>query len=269
MRTLLIVVVALLAACSQQPARVGDSGPVWVPTAKDGAPSDYLDPNSIADAVPEPVVIRLAGNSNPYTVLGKTYRLVDDHRGFTQRGLASWYGTKFHGQRTANGEIYSLYAMTAAHRSLPIPVYVRVTNLDNGRQTVVRVNDRGPFHDDRIIDLSYAAAVKLGFAEKGTAPVEIEVIDTDNIASKKSASGAQYYLQVAAFSQLTSAQQLEASLSSGLPYPVVVASQQSAERAIHRVRIGPLPDYPSVQAAKKALRSRWDGEPSLVVDERR
>ncbi|MAY39995.1 septal ring lytic transglycosylase RlpA family protein [Spongiibacter sp.] len=269
MRTLLIVALALLAACSQQPTRVSDSGPVWVPTEKDGAHADILDPNSIADAVPQPEVIRLAGNSNPYTVLGKTYRLVDDHRGFTQRGVASWYGTKFHGQRTANGEVYSLYDMTAAHRSLPIPVYVRVKNLDNGREAVVRVNDRGPFHEDRIIDLSYAAAVKLGFAEKGTAPVEIEVIDTDNIGSKDRAPDAQYYLQVAAFSQLTSAQQLEASLSSGLPYPVMVASQQSAERAIHRVRIGPLPDYPSVQAAKQALRSRWTGEPSLIVDERR
>ncbi|WP_372865376.1 septal ring lytic transglycosylase RlpA family protein [Spongiibacter sp.] len=259
----------LLAACSYQPVAIapGEQRPLITPTEQDGAPPEVLDPGSIADATPRAEVIRLAGNSNPYQVLGKTYHLVDDHRGFKQRGVASWYGTKFHGKATANGEIYSLYEMSAAHRSLPIPVYVRVTNLQNGRQAVVRVNDRGPFHSDRIIDLSYAAAVKLGFARQGTAAVEIEVIDTDNTGGEQAV--ADYYLQVAAFSQLASAQALQESLRQGMSYPVSVASQLADAQAIHRVRIGPLPDFATAQAARKALRGRWSGEPQLVVDERR
>ena len=258
----------VLQACSQQAIR--QSGPIEspvTPTEQDGAPLHELDPNSLVDATPRSDVIRLAGNSNPYTVLGETYHLVDDHRGFTQRGIASWYGTKFHGKATANGETYSLYQMSAAHKSLPIPVYVRVTNLENGRATIVRVNDRGPFHSDRIIDLSYAAAVKLSFARKGTAAVEIEVIDTDNIAGEGKVP-AEYYLQVAAFSQLDSAVALQDTLRAGMAYPVTVASQASSEKAIHRVRIGPLPDYATAQAARKALRGRWSGEPRLLVDER-
>lgn len=259
----------LIQGCSQQP--VQHSGPVEpevVPTEHDGAPRHDIDPSSIVDATPRPEIIRLAGNHSPYTVLGKTYRLVDDHRGFTQRGIASWYGTKFHGKLTANGEVYSLYKMTAAHRSLPIPVYVRVTNLENGRQAIVRVNDRGPFHSDRIIDLSYAAALKLGFARKGTAEVEIAVIDTDNMPGGGQ-QAADYYLQVAAFSQLASAEALQNSLRADINYPVTVASQDATGKRIHRVRIGPLPDYATAQAARKALRNRWSGEPQLLVDERR
>ncbi|MEE2653060.1 MAG: septal ring lytic transglycosylase RlpA family protein [Pseudomonadota bacterium] len=263
-----LLLLLLLQACSQPAIR--QSGPVEppvTPTENDGAPLHDVDPNSLADATPRPEIIRMAGNSNPYKVLGKTYHLVDDHRGFKQRGIASWYGTKFHGKATANGETYSLYQMSAAHKTLPIPVYVRVKNLENGRATIVRVNDRGPFHSDRIIDLSYAAAVKLGFARKGTAAVEIEVIDTDNIDGAEKAA-ADYYLQVAAFSQLDSAKALKDALGAGLAYPVSIASQASSEPVIHRVRIGPLPDYATAQAARKALRSRWSGEPQLLVDER-
>lgn len=146
----------------------------------DGAPSRQLDPNRIDDAVPRRDPITGAGNKNPYTVLGKTYRILPSSKGYRMRGTASWYGTKFHGESTANGERYDLYAMTAAHCTLPIPTYVQVTNLENGRQCIVRVNDRGPFVDNRLIDLSYAAATKLGYAHKGTAMVEIVAIDPDN-----------------------------------------------------------------------------------------
>ncbi len=262
----LAVLLMLVSACSHQPTEQGP--PELAATAQDGAPPESLDPSRIVDATPRAEIIRLAGNSNPYRVRGKTYHLVDDHRGFKQRGVASWYGTKFHGKATANGEIYSLYDMSAAHRSLPIPVYVRVTNLQNGRQAVVRVNDRGPFHSDRVIDLSYAAAVKLGFAEQGTAPVEIEVIDTDNTGGELQVA-ADYYLQVAAFSLLSSAQALQQSLGQAISYPVAVASQVADARVIHRVRVGPLPDFATAQAARKALRSSWSGEAQLVVDERR
>jgi rare lipoprotein A len=118
-----------------------------------------------------------AYKANPYTVLGKTYYPIQDARNYRATGTASWYGTKFHGQATANGETYDLYGMTAAHKTLPLPSYVRVTSLDNGRSVVLRVNDRGPFYSDRVIDLSFAAAKKLGYAETGTARVTVEGID--------------------------------------------------------------------------------------------
>ncbi|MFT7403294.1 septal ring lytic transglycosylase RlpA family protein [Zhongshania sp.] len=232
---------------------------------QDGAPPQTLDPNMIADAQPRHEVLRVAGNISPYMVNGKEYRLVDQHRGFKERGIASWYGTKFHGHATSNGEIYSLYEMTAAHRTLPIPVYVKVTNLDNARTAIVRVNDRGPFHSDRIIDLSYAAAVKLGYAKRGTARVEIEVIDTDNTHAA-SREAARYYLQIAAFSQLTSANALQQKLSEGLAFPVVIASSSDRGSAMHRVRVGPFVDYYSAQAAKKVLQQQWSGESHLVVE---
>lgn len=144
---------------------------------RDGAPN--INPDRllrVPDAVPRPVNVTRAGNKNPYTVLGKTYHLLSESEGYKARGTASWYGTKFHGRRTANGEVYDMNAMTAAHKTLPIPCYVRVTNRANQRSVVVRVNDRGPFHGNRLIDLSYAAAVKLDFHNKGTAEVDIEVV---------------------------------------------------------------------------------------------
>ncbi|WP_437882722.1 septal ring lytic transglycosylase RlpA family protein [Pseudomonas sp. LRF_L74] len=142
---------------------------------RDGAPWWDVDVSRIPDAVPMPHYG--AYKANPYTVLGKTYYPINDARRYNATGTASWYGTKFHGQATANGEAYDLYGMTAAHKTLPLPSYVRVTNLDNGRSVVLRVNDRGPFYSDRIIDLSFAAAKKLGYAEVGTARVKVEGID--------------------------------------------------------------------------------------------
>ena len=142
---------------------------------RDGAPWWDVDVSRIPDAVPMPHY----GNykANPYTVMGKTYYPIRDSRRYSAVGTASWYGTKFHGQATANGEAYDLYGMTAAHKTLPLPSYVRVTNLENGKTAILRVNDRGPFYSDRIIDLSFAAAKKLGYAESGTARVKVEGID--------------------------------------------------------------------------------------------
>ncbi len=142
---------------------------------KDGAPWWDVDVSKIPDATP--TVHTGAYKANPYTVLGKTYYPMPDSRNYVAEGTASWYGTKFHGQNTANGEVYDLYGMSAAHKTLPLPAYVKVTNLDNQRSVILRVNDRGPFYSDRIIDLSYAAAKKLGYAETGTARVRVEGID--------------------------------------------------------------------------------------------
>lgn len=116
------------------------------------------------------------GNPDSYEVFGKRYRVMDSSDGYVERGVASWYGREFHGRRTSSGESYDMHALSAAHRTLPLPTYVEVTNLENGRKVVVRINDRGPFHGDRIIDLSYAAAVKLGMAGKGTARVEVRAL---------------------------------------------------------------------------------------------
>lgn len=143
--------------------------------SNDGAPWWTVDVSRIPDAVPVPH----QGNykAAPYTVMGSRYFPIQDGRNYKATGTASWYGTKFHGRDTANGETFDLYGMTAAHKTLPLPSYVKVTNLENGRTVTLRVNDRGPFYSDRIIDLSFAAAKKLGFAERGVARVKVEGID--------------------------------------------------------------------------------------------
>ena len=157
----------LLGGCASQGPGVAD-GP---------SGSDNLDPDKIPDAVPRVEPRSKSGNMKTYVVRGKRYYTEDDSRGHVERGMASWYGKKFHGRNTSSGERYDMYAMTAAHKTLPLPSYVRVTNVDSGRSAVVRVNDRGPFHGPRIIDLSYAAATKIGVVSNGTALVEVRAID--------------------------------------------------------------------------------------------
>jgi rare lipoprotein A len=147
------------------------------PDVADGGPIGPLDVSRLQEPVPRREPRARSGNRSPYTVLGKAYRVMDDSRGYHERGLASWYGTKFNGRATSSGELYDICSFTAAHKTLPLPSYVRVTNLDNGRSLVVRVNDRGPFHEGRVMDLSYAAAVRLGVDRTGTAHVELEAID--------------------------------------------------------------------------------------------
>jgi len=172
----------LLTSCSstQTPQPTAADGRISGPGSyarphRDGAPWWDVDVSRIPDAVPMPHNGPV--KASPYTVFGKPYYPISDARNYRATGTASWYGTKFHGQATANGETYDLYGMTAAHKTLPLPSYVKVTNLDNGTSVILRVNDRGPFYSDRIIDLSFAAAKKLGYAESGTARVKVEGID--------------------------------------------------------------------------------------------
>ena len=139
--------------------------------------ADGLDFDAIPDAIPREEFKSRSGNPETYVIDGVTYRVMDTSAGYREEGMASWYGGYFHGRRTSSGDVYDMYQMTAAHKSLPLPTYVRVTNLANGRSVVLRVNDRGPFVDDRIIDLSYTAATKLGMAEQGTARVEVVALD--------------------------------------------------------------------------------------------
>jgi rare lipoprotein A len=153
--------------------RGGMVGDLYKPDEPDTVPADIPDVDAIPDPTPRSEPRSRYGNRS-YSVLGKRYQVLDSAEGYDEVGMASFYGNKFHGRRTSNLEVYDMYAMTAAHKTLPLPSYARVTNLDNGRSIVVRVNDRGPFHAGRIIDLSYAAAVKLGYRDKGTARVEVK-----------------------------------------------------------------------------------------------
>ena len=172
------IVLALLAACGSTP-RPGLPGAV--DTQRDGPPADP-PPDLISRPDPEPRVepIRSGGPNKPYEVLGQRYTPLSSDAPMEETGLASWYGRKFHGRPTASGEIYDMYASTAAHRTMPIPSYALVRNPANGREVVVRVNDRGPFHADRVIDLSYAAALKLGVL-RGVTPVEVRRLTYEDI----------------------------------------------------------------------------------------
>ena len=171
-RTVATAMMAVLIAsgCGSAPKR---SGGYYLDDGPGGSPPVDLD--SVPDAVPRDEPINQA-NSRPYTALGRTYYPFKTHEAYRARGVASWYGKRYHGQRTADGETYDMYSMSAAHTVLPLPSYARVTNLSNGRSVIVRVNDRGPFLQERIIDVSYAAAYKLGFIDEGSAMVEVEAI---------------------------------------------------------------------------------------------
>ena len=199
-------------------------------------PSDlHITADDVHDAVPKDEPLARYGNHSPYTVLGKTYTVLPTSKGYHERGIASWYGRKFHGRRTSSGELYDMHLATAAHKSLPLPTYAEVTNLDNGRKMIVKINDRGPFHDDRIIDLSYAAAIKLGVDKTGTARIDVRAIDvkTPRQASVKVADGT--FLQVGAFSKRKNAEELAGKMMAAQLKPVSV--QKS--RGLYKVWIGP------------------------------
>lgn len=165
------LVLLLIAGCSSSPPR--SSGGYY----KDDGPGANPPANlaAIPDAVPRSEPLHKYAN-RPYEVFGKKYTPLASVQPFTQRGMGSWYGKRFHGQKTSSGETYDMYKMTAAHPTLPIPSYARVTNVANGRSVVVRINDRGPFHSNRIIDLSYAAAYKLGYVGAGSAQVQVDAV---------------------------------------------------------------------------------------------
>lgn len=232
----------------------------------DSRPINPPDVSRIPDAEPVPVQPSRRGNASTYTVFGRTYRVLNSSRGFTQTGVASWYGSKFHGHETSNGEIYDMYAMTAAHTSLPLPTFVQVTNLDNNRQVIVRVNDRGPFVGNRIIDLSYAAAHRLDMLDKGVARVRIEAIDPvqwqarNNRRSNNQVAGSGgVFLQVGALGNAEAAERLQSRARELTQAPVRVVSGQ----ALYRVQVGPLEES-SAEAAIRKLEASELGRPFRV-----
>ena len=276
----LLIGALLIHGCTQAP-RVIDEMDI-----QDGA-GELVDTRLIANAVPKMEPVTRAGNSNPYTVLGETYHLLPTARGYKRVGTASWYGSKFHGRKTANGEVYDMYAMTAAHRTLPIPAYARVTNLANQRVIVVRINDRGPFHASRIIDLSYAAALKLGFADHGTAEVEIEVITPTStrveapmpnvspvVAARLSIpevraaeersidhlpSGG-VFLQIGAFAQRTSADRLQRAISAMTSLPIEIIQH----RELFKVKMGPIKNSTRLKMLQKKIRHQQNIVPFIL-----
>ena len=218
---------------------------------KDDGPGDNPPPNlaELADAVPRHEPLHRGAN-RPYQVFGKQYVPLATAPGFRQRGIASWYGRRYHGQKTSNGESYDMYAMTAAHPTLPIPSYARITNLVNDRSVVVRINDRGPFHSERIVDLSYAAAYKLGFAGRGSTEVEVESIGPEEERLTASAPAAEpnaVYLQLGAFSSRENAEDFRARVARQLAW-LSDAVQVLASGALWRLRVGP---YASSEAARR------------------
>jgi len=225
------------------------------------------------------------GNRSTYTVFGKQYRVLDSAADFSEQGVASWYGSKFHGRDTSSGEVYNMYAMTAAHKHLPLPTFVKVTHRDTGKSIVVKVNDRGPFVGDRVIDLSYAAAHQLGMLGTGTANVEIVALSTHlptgsdkslisqvqngsaeqplTTTPKKSntfvaetplATPAQtHYIQLGAFRHQPNAESLKQKVASSLPLPTRI--QHDVENALFRVRVGPVENQTMLSDTLTALAS--------------
>jgi rare lipoprotein A len=247
----IILGTALLASCSAPPPHSRYE------RSEDAAPLRPISAEQVADAVPRPDPLLAAGNRSPYSVNGVTYEILQDYRGYSEQGVASWYGAKFDGYETSNGETFDLYLATAAHKTLPIPSYARVTNLENGREVVVRVNDRGPFHEKRLIDLSYAAAVKLGYMEQGTARVSVEVIDVAGVDDRRQAGAGDYrYLQLGAFGSRASAQKLQGQVQALLSEPVTVTEVQVPDGLLYRVRVGPLDGAGRLPAVQELLLAR-------------
>jgi len=262
----LLLITLLLGAC-QTPTPTGPKpgDKDWAPGSDrysqqhDAAPTDRNAALQTADPVPVHEQRSRYGNHSPYSVYGVSYTVMDSADGYVEEGTASWYGSKFHGHRTSSGEAYDMYKLSAAHKTLPLPTWARVTNLDNGKHTIVRVNDRGPFHSARIIDLSWAAAVKLGIDQQGTGRVRVEALTPANSAPTTVAAAiaspppapadTELFLQLGAFSQLGSAQGLVSDVASRFQWPVAIRPADS----LYRVWLGPFDSTAARDAARQTL----------------
>jgi rare lipoprotein A len=272
----LIVFLFLLAACSTQPAY--DSGPTVYESNVAIIPDD---------AIPRDEPRSRFGNGPYYKVNGETYEVLDTDYGYRERGVASWYGKKFHGQLTSNQERYNMYAMTAAHKSLPLPSYVRVRNLRNGKSVVVRVNDRGPFVDNRLIDLSYSAALKLDMITAGTGLVEVTAISFDeppaaqaaavltvdepaaepDVVENPAAEAVEYiFVQVGAFGEPENARRRFSLLRDVGIDRAFVYEDRDTSPALYRVRIGPIADVLQYDSIVEQLQRIGISETHLVTE---
>ena len=298
-----LIAVIAVAACSSTPQRPNPPTSTTLPPVLT-APAPV--PGAVPDAVPRVEPRSRYGNPPFYEVFGKRYYVLSSSVGYWERGVASWYGPGFHKERTSTGESYDMYGMTAAHKTLPLPAYVRVTNLQNGRSVVVRVNDRGPFVSNRIIDLSYTAAAKLDMLRHGTAMVEIRSIDptvapppltlaaagspapsgspapapvpaaapltvmpaaqTPSPTPAAALGGPGLFVQAGAFSDPANAQRLAARLRGGSYGEVYVRDDQIAGRKMYRVRIGPVPNVAEFDRVVAALERAGVKDAHLALD---
>ncbi len=242
--------------------------------AVDGPPRKHVDVASVPDAVPRVEPKSRYGNPRSYKVYGKRYYPLRTSNGYRERGIASWYGSKFHGRRTSSGEAYDMYAMTAAHKTLPLPTYARVTNLENGRSVVVRVNDRGPFHDNRLIDLSYTAAWKLGILAKGTGYVEVLALDPRSPqpvsvakSSPRTPTGpVRLYLQTGSFSVRANAEQMKWRMQNVSGGPVSIDPVQIGGRVTYRVRVGPIANVTKADRLAQQISDLGLETPRIVIE---
>lgn len=259
----IVCISLILAACS---------------TPKTRSPGTTGNARSVpADAVPRKEPRSRYGNGPVYEVFGETYRVMDSSYGYKARGVASWYGKKFHGRKTSNQEVYDMYAMTAAHKTLPLPTYVRVRNLRNNRSIIVRVNDRGPFVDNRLIDLSYSAALRLDMVRDGTSLVEVTAISFDEPPREKrsvtttarsagSEPAGDIFVQVGAFSDKGNAQRRYAMLRQRGFEHAFVDTDSGRSPALYRVRIGPIADVVHYDSIVEELQRLGIRETHLVTN---
>jgi len=230
----------------------------------------------------------------PYKIAGRWYTPMPFETAYDETGIASWYGRDFHGKHTANGEIYDMHALSAAHKTLPLPTLVRVTNLDNGRTVIVRVNDRGPFVKDRLIDLSYAAAMQLGYARRGTAHVRVQTLDIappskasslamgarlkaddqpntihvsspDNLTLPATAPSGKIFIQLGAFSSPDNASRLQQRLQANFPAAHTIAVPRP-DKPLYRVRIGPFKDMVKIEQTVLSLQQQGFQKPMVVIE---
>jgi rare lipoprotein A len=230
---------AALAACSSQPQR--PEAPRDEPRARNGNPAFY-------------------------EVAGRRYVVLDSAAGYVEQGVASWYGPDFHGKRTSTGETYDMHAMTGAHPTLPLPTWVRVTNLENGRSVDVRLNDRGPFAKNRIIDLSRAAAERLGMIGSGTALVEVRSLAAGAPAPPAPAPASRFYAQAGAFAEEDNARRLAGRLRDAGVADVVVSEARLDGRRLFRVRVGPVGSVPEFDRLVERLRAAGVESPRLALE---
>jgi rare lipoprotein A len=282
-RALGLVLVLLVAGCAATrepapdvpapPSQAGTEPPPSRPGGyyKDDGPGEAPPANlaSIPDAVPRREPPHRFAN-RPYTVFGASYVPLSTAQAYKERGIASWYGKKFHGQKTSSGETYDMYAMTGAHKTLPIPSYAKVTNLANGRSVVVRINDRGPFHSERLIDLSYAAAYKLGFASAGSARVEVEAVSLEEPApggtsAEPAASEAKgVYLQMGAFGSKENAEDLRSRVTRQLGW-LTDNVQVLSIGSLWRLHLGPYATSDAARAIARRIEAEMNLKPLLVT----
>jgi rare lipoprotein A len=295
-RILFLIIGAVILTACVSPTSPKNTGSGRYEMADDSPDLEPINLSEVKAVIPVPLTRTLAGNKSPYTVNGLTYDVLPTEFGYEETGDASWYGRKFHGHLTSNGEIYDMFSYSAAHKSLPIPSFLEVTNLENGRNLMVRVNDRGPFHGNRIVDLSYAAATYLGYAENGTARVRIRAvvaqsntpdnnsgIETSELLTNASENpdiqvevslererieqdaGAEY-LQLGAFVNLESASRLLTQIRVFTTLPVFIRSDADGNNSslLHRVRLGPLNETIELSVLIKIIKEAGLGTPFLV-----